>query len=157
MPKDHIDRAIKRQNRTGLVEAIDVLDITDVAPEYRKVRWGYAVSELEGRCFSHASFGGGWPLTMGFRKHLYTRHGFCRRCSRYRHDVPIGGLWSILNENPEREMRGWAVRTPKGTAGIDKVVRTDTRSWAIHVHGYGGRHSFDGDAVFRAEEVYQIA
>jgi hypothetical protein len=79
-PKDFIQRAQKRQNRTGLVEAIDTFGIEEAAPKYRRTRWGWSLSELEGRCFSYAPWGGGWPLTMGFRKHLYTEKGVCRRC-----------------------------------------------------------------------------
>lgn len=84
MPKTREDRQLKRQNRTGLIEMIGEPDIDEVAPKYRRTRWGFALSELEGRCFTYASFGGGWPLTMGFRKHLYKPTGVCRRCGSKR-------------------------------------------------------------------------
>jgi hypothetical protein len=80
MPKTYEQRQIKRQNRTGLIEMIGEPDIDEVAPMYRRARWGWSLSELHGRCFTYAPFGGGWPLTMGFRKHLYKPNGICRRC-----------------------------------------------------------------------------
>jgi len=85
MPKTHEERQLKRQNRTGLIEMIGEPDIDEVAPKYRRARWGFAISELEGRCWSYAPYGGGWPLTMGFRKHLWTKRGVCRRCGNRRH------------------------------------------------------------------------
>lgn len=84
MPKDVYERARKKTNRTGLVHPADEPDITEVAPPYRRTRWGYALSELVGWCFTYAPWGGGWPLTMGFRKHLFRKNGTCRRCGKRR-------------------------------------------------------------------------
>jgi hypothetical protein len=94
MPKTMSERIAKRCNRKGVLVEIDLREVIDVAPTYRKVRWGWAVSELEGRCFSYAPWGGGWPLTMGFRKHLYTSRGECRRCGAGR---PVRVDWNPNN------------------------------------------------------------
>lgn len=84
MPKTHEEREVKRANRQGYVPVIDLREAADVAPTYRKTRWGWALSELTGRCFTYADWGGGWPFTMGFRKHLWTPKGICRRCASVR-------------------------------------------------------------------------
>jgi hypothetical protein len=84
MPKTRDEREAKRCHRMGVLVEIDLVEVIDVAPTYRKTRWGFSISEIEGRCFSYADFGGGWPLTMGFRKHLYTMRGICRRCGQRR-------------------------------------------------------------------------
>jgi hypothetical protein len=84
MPKTFEEREAKRCNRKGVLVEIDLVEPADVAPTYRKARWGWSLSELEGRCFSYASWGGGWPFTMGFRKHLFTKRGICRRCGQKR-------------------------------------------------------------------------
>lgn len=84
MPKTRDERTAKKCNRQGVPVEIDLVEVVDVAPTYRRARWGFAISELEGVCFTYADFGGGWPLTMGFRKHLYKPNGVCRRCKAKR-------------------------------------------------------------------------
>ena len=102
MPKTHEEREAKKCNRMGVPVEIDLVEVIDVAPIYRKARWGWSISELEGRCFSYAPFGGGWPLTMGFRKHLYKPNGICRRCGAKRQ--------AHVNWNPDRQ--GFVVGGP---------------------------------------------
>lgn len=85
MPKTFEEREAKRCNRMGVPVEIDLVEASDVAPAYRKTRWGFAISELEGHgCWSPAPFGGGWPFTMGFRKHLFKPNCVCRRCGQKR-------------------------------------------------------------------------
>jgi hypothetical protein len=73
MPKDIYKRAIKRQNRTGLLVAID--DPPD-PPEYVRTRFGWAIPWDMGLCYTKGPY--------AWNKHLYRPSGVCRRCGWHR-------------------------------------------------------------------------
>jgi hypothetical protein len=72
MPKDLYERAQKKQNRTGLVVAIDDPELNYDPPTHLRRRWGWAIPWDQGICYTTGRF--------AWNKHLYTARGVCRRC-----------------------------------------------------------------------------
>jgi hypothetical protein len=71
--KTLFERALKKQNRTGLIMSIDDPEINYDPPTHVRRRWGWAIPWEQGICYRGKSpFA--WP------KHLYTANGVCRRC-----------------------------------------------------------------------------